>query len=637
LRSRLGALIAALLLARAASARAQATAVVVDGDVRLRRADVAEARRVGQPLPADGATVRRAALPGETIALQVVVIAGAAPLEKTALALSDLVGPDGGRLRSAVFREHYRHVDRRSRNDRTPSESLGWRPGARPPDAAVLGDVPDALLPIAIDARPVAPPPAVPAGATGALWVDVDVPDGARPGRFRGTATLEADGAPLARFAIAIDVGPTPLPYRATGVFIYYEAARLTTRIGVAGPLVERQLWQLLHAHHIDALAPLTQPADVERLSVASDGSLFSDALAYHGPGAGRAPAIVALGPYGTLGAPTPEVLARVDAMVNRLPVGPEPFLYAIDETCTSSRAADWQHALAAHPPPRPLPVAQTCDDPPARQAVDIAMLSAGSFNRATTIEARAAGRRAFIYNGVLPRTGTLLLDADPRGLIANGWIAAAAAIERWFYWESIFWDDDNRGGHGPIDPFVTSETFHNADGDSALGDGLLLYPGRQLGRFASSSLEKDAVFPSLRLKAIRRGIQDAGLIALAARERPEEAAQLVARALPGGLDEVDRDGPPSWPAAPLSFADARAALRALVTRPAPMSDDDVRAAFQDLAQRRRAAIPVIPPPPPKPAGRRRPAIAALGAAIAALAMLGLAARARYSRRRGRR
>jgi hypothetical protein len=628
----------AALLTRAASARAQANAVVVDGDVRLRRADVAEARRVGQPLPADGGTITRAALPGETIAFQVVVIAGATPVEKTALALSDLVGPGGGRLRTAVFRERYLHIDRRSRNDRTAGESLGWRPGARPPDAAVLGDVPDALLPVAIDARPVAPPPAVPAGATGAFWVDVDVPDGVWHGRFTGTATLEADGAALARFTVAIDVRPTPLPYRATGVFIYYEAARLTARIGPAGPVVERQLWQLLHAHHVDALAPLTQVADVERLSAAYDGSLFSDALGYQGPGVRRAPAIVALGPYGTLGAPTPAALARVDAMINGLPVGPEPFLYAIDETCTSPRAADWQRALAAHPPPRPLPVAQTCDDPPARQAVNIAMLSAGSFRRETTIEARAAGRRAFIYNGVQPRTGTLLLDADPRGLIANGWIAAAAAIERWFYWESIFWDDDNRGGHGPIDPFVTTETFHNADGDSALGDGLLLYPGRQIGKFAASSLGTDAVFPSLRLKAIRRGIQDAGLIALAARERPEETAQLVARALPAALDEVDRDGPPSWLAAPLSFADARAALRALVTRPASMSDDEVRAAFQDLAQRRQSAVPVIATPTPPPgAGRRRPAIAALGAAIAALAMLGLAGRARYSRRRGRR
>jgi hypothetical protein len=359
----------------------------------------------------------------------------------------------------------------------------------------------------------------------------------------------------------------------------------------------------------------------VERLSAAYDGSLFTDPLGYQGPGAGRAPAVVALGTYGTLGNPTPDALAQANAMLTRLPAGPEPFIYAIDESCASPRAADWQRLLAAHPPPRPLAVAQTCDDPPARQAVDIAMISAFGFNRGTTVEARASGRRAFIYNGVLPRTGTLMLDADPRGLIANGWIAAVAAIERWFYWESIFWDDDNRGGRGPIDPFVTVETFHNTEGDCQLSDGLLLYPGRQIGRFASSSLGTDQVLPSLRLKAIRRGIEDAGLLALAARERPDEAARILAQAIPGALDEVGQEGPATWPSDPLSFAKAREALRTLITQGAPMTDVGVRAAFEDLAQRRSATIPLLASPP-APSRVRYRRIAGLAAGIAALLLV---------------
>ena len=259
---------------RANAAPSDATVVVVDGDVRLRRADTAEAQRSGQPLPPAGGTVARAAQPGETIAFQVVVIAGAAPVRATTLALSDLVGPQAARLRASVFREHYVRVDRRSRNDRSPDESLGWSPGARLPDAATIGDVPDALLPIAVDARPVAPPPAVPAGATGAFWVDVDVPDGVPPGRYSGGATLDGDGASLARFTIAIDVRPTPLPYRAAGVFIYYEPERLESRMpGGDAAAIERQLWQLLHAHHVDAMAPLARVADVERLASAYDGS----------------------------------------------------------------------------------------------------------------------------------------------------------------------------------------------------------------------------------------------------------------------------------------------------------------------------------------------------------------------------
>src|SRR6185436_1064910 len=184
-------------------------------------ADTVVARRAGEPLAADGGQVARVALRGETVAFQVVVVAGAAPVRAAALTLSDLAGPEGARLRAAVFREHYLRVDRRSRNDRVAGESLAWRPGARPSDADMLGDVPDALLPAAVDPTPVMPPPAVPAGALGAFWVDVDVPDASPPGRYAGVATVEGDGAVLARFAVAVDVRPTPLPFRAASVFIY--------------------------------------------------------------------------------------------------------------------------------------------------------------------------------------------------------------------------------------------------------------------------------------------------------------------------------------------------------------------------------------------------------------------------------
>src|SRR6185369_9224710 len=216
-------LIVCVFAGLAAARTARSEVLAVDGVVRLRREDAALARRVGERLPAAGGTVSRAAQRGETIAFQIVVVAADRPIGKTELTLSEPVGPGGARLRTDLFRQHYRHVAARSRNERTPNESLGWHPGARPPDRAMLGDVPDALLPVAVDPRPVTGPIAVAAGATGAFWVDVDVPDGAPPGRYQGDGKLEADGAVLAAFTIAIDVRPTPLPFGAAGVFIYYE------------------------------------------------------------------------------------------------------------------------------------------------------------------------------------------------------------------------------------------------------------------------------------------------------------------------------------------------------------------------------------------------------------------------------
>jgi len=633
--------------ALAAAAGPPARVFALDDEVRVRRADAARAAALGRELGVGGGdAIALTALRGETVAFQVVVVAApAAPLDRVGVSLSAFAAGDGPgtaargepRPRADLFRAHYLTVDARSRNDRRPAESLGWAPGARPADDDVRGEVPDALIPIGLDPTPVMPPPAVPAGRTGALWIDVEVPAATPAGGYVATAVVTAGAATapttIARFTVQLQVLPAALPYRATSAFVFYETDRLGLRMGVQDP-AERQLWRLLHAHQIDALAPLGSAADVARLRAVYDGTLFA-ADGYAGAGVGVPPLVVALGAYGMLGAPTPASLARADAMLAALP-GPAPpargivdvFLYAIDETCASPRAGDWRRALAGRATTRGLLVAQTCNDPVDRQPVDVAMVSAGGFARAMPALARAAGRRAWIYNGVLPHTGTLQLDADPRGLLANGWIAAVMNIERWFYWESIFWSDDNRGGRGAIDPFTTAESFHNGDGDSALGDGLLLYPGRLQGAFAARSLGADGVLPSIRLKMLRRGIQDAGIIALAAREQPAETAAVVARALPAALDEASPERPASWDTAALRFTAARAALRRLITRADPIAPAEIASIFEDLAARRRTAVPLAPAPGPAKNLRARVrgavAVALGGLVLAALVTAGI-------------
>ena len=578
------------LVASAGVAHAQPAAVfAVPDELRLRRQDVQLARSAGQPLGAEGAIVTVDAFRGETVAFQVALVAGDAPIGAATLAISPF--GDGSAPRTESFREHTVAVTRRSHNDRRPGESLGWTPGARPDDSAMLGEVPDALIPIAVDATPIDPPPVAPPNTVALFWVDLVVPDATPAALYTATARVVADGATVARFLVRARVAPTPLPFRATSVFVYYEPPRLAARIGDAAE-VERQLWRLLHAHQIDAIASLADATEAERLADAFDGTLFTAARGYDGPGAGLPPAVAAIGAYGALKGPTPPALDRAAAIAALLhPHVPDLFVYAIDEQCDNPRAADWVAALKARPDIQGVAVGQTCARPASRQAADIAILSPDAFGFDSGRDAAASGKRAWIYNGALPATGTLLLDADPRGLTANGWIAAAAAIPRWFYWESTFWDDDNRGGRGPVDPFVTAESFHNADGDTALGDGLLLYPGRQTGRFAAHSLGVAGVLPSLRLKALRRGIEDAGLIALAMRDQPKETARIVAAAIPRVLDEAPGESRPSWS----GFAEARTQLRRLVVRDAAMTPAEVQAAFRDLRLRRNPGAPRAP------------------------------------------
>jgi hypothetical protein len=574
--------------------------VIVDDEIRVRRDDQQTAVATGQVLPLADGRVTLTALRGETVAFQVIIFDQSPLPGAAAIAVAPFADPSGPRVE--LWRQHFVTVQERSRNERRPDESLGWSAGARAPDDAMLGEVPDALIPLTIDDRP------RPSSTWEAFWVDLFVPEAATPGPHATTASVTVGGALSARFTLAVDVKAAVLPYRAVSAFAFYEPARLEQRIG-DGPAAERQLWQLLHAHHLDALAPLTAVADVDRLADVFSGALFSAEQGYAGPGMHQPPAVAALGAYGQLGDPTPATIATVRTMVERLArlapsssdathaAAPELFLYAVDEDCASPRAADWKKALGGLALALPVAVGQTCAQPPAQQAADVALIPGPSFTRDLVGAARAAGRRAWIYNGALPRTGTLLLDAPPRGLLVNGWIAALTDIDRWFYWESTFWNDDNPGGHGAVDPFVNPATFHNRDGDTALGDGLLVYPGRQRAPFAGDSFGFAGVFPSLRLKLIRRGIEDAGYLILAAREHPVEATRIAAQAVPALMDEAAADQPASWDAATDEgrprFARARAALGALIARGDPLTADQRARIVERLARQRRAEVPV--------------------------------------------
>jgi hypothetical protein len=581
--------------AQAPAAGGGPTVYTVDDETRVRRADLPVVQARGRAVSPTGELALQA-LRGETVAFQVVVAAGPAPVTSVAISIPDLTPADGSspgarRVRADVFREHYLKVDKRTRNRHQPRDSLGWEPDARPENDEVMGEVPDALIPIAVDARAVLTPPDVPSGQTGAFWVDLFVPETLPAGAYAAEAQVKGDGAVLARFPIKLTVAASVMPYRITGTFMFYETESLEKRMGKSDK-AERQLWQLLHAHHIDALAQLNRDNQIKDLRDVYDGSLFKEKAGYVGPGVGLPPSVVAFGTYGALGSPKDESIERIGDMNEALPKGiDDVFHYAIDENCKSTYGADWKEALAKMPAGKRVRVGQTCNWPPEKQAVDFPMIPAQSFGRAAPSAARALGKRAWIYNGRMPMTGTMVLDADPRGLVANGWISAAFAIDRWFYWESVFWNDDNAGGHGRIDPYVDIETFHNDDADVALFDGLVLYPGRQEGKFENHSLGVDALFPSVRLKAMRRGIQDAGLIALAAREHPEDVKRIVLDRIPKALDEAPLIERAAWDRPGGGFVEARAALRALITNPAPLPASQAHASFEALASVRPATI----------------------------------------------
>lgn len=560
---------------KAAPATEARVSVVSDAERISSTQGVTESMRgIGNPIWRPNDRIELVGLPGEVVAFQVVVSAGQHDLQDIQVEIMGVSGP--GELTEQSFQRFILHeipFPRRS-GGKTPGESLGWEKQATPWAPEPGTRIPDPLIPVehapAWDAYPLQ----VPAKRQRVIWIDVDLSGDVEPGKYSARVEVRSASEELAVVPLKLEVGNAKLPYAAARTMLYFEPARLEKRVGSKS--ATRHFLQLVHAHHITSAVPLESREQIEAAKGLIDGSLFTSASGYRGAGVGVGASAIPLGAYGTLGEPTPERLKLVEELLERLetlgvrdqPGAQDVFLYAIDEQCESPRGKAWREALDGSQSARlrRLRVGQTCSDAPASQAVDLPIVFASEFSAQTASAARAAGKRAWIYNGVLPQTGSFLTDAYPISLRANAWIQARYGIERWFYWHAAFWDDSNRGGKGPYDPFATSETFHNQHGDFCNGDGVLVYPGRQ-AEFPAHDLAFDGVVASIRLKQWRRGIQDVGYIQLARAKFPHETDVILRERVPAALHEVSGAREPRWATTARGWEEARRKLFELITR----------------------------------------------------------------------
>ncbi|HKY40929.1 MAG TPA: glycoside hydrolase domain-containing protein [Polyangiaceae bacterium] len=143
------------------------------------------------------------------------------------------------------------------------------------------------------------------------------------------------------------------------------------------------------------------------------------------------------------------------------------------------------------------------------------------------------SGVRYWTYNGRPPQAGSMILDSDGAALRTWGWIAERYQVELWYAWEGLYFSDRyNRGGPTDVlrDP-VTFDERSRGGSDWGNGDGLLAYPGPRA---------------SLRLKALRRGLQDRLLLRqLRACASSAAAERIAMRMVPRALGEGQ--GAASW------------------------------------------------------------------------------------------
>ena len=490
------------------------------------------------------------ALRGEVVAFQVALESRAAEPRAIEGKLSAFLGGQvdlGAKV--DAFSEYFVEIKRTSAS--TSGSGLAWAANGQP-DPPVLGFQADALVPNR--------PAQSKSGERGALWFDITVPEKASPGIYESTLVLTAGGAEVGKRTVRIRVLDGAMPYAAHAVMAYYDPPNLDLRMG--GHAAEGQLRALLHAHHVGSFRTTLTMADLEADEPYLTGAAY-DPSKYSGPGAGKGEGVVVLGAYGDLGEPAESkipLLAQMVGKLDALKLTNQAFLYAVDEDCASPWPGAWRQLLDANPDTKALRVGATCYTDPRSQKSDVVMTMPESFNPEAADAARSAGKQVWAYNGKRPFGGPMVIDTPAVDLRVNAWISERHGIPRWFYWEVSSWTKKGGGktADTDTDPYTVAESFRNRAGDYSNGDGILVYPGRQVVP-GMVDFGQDEVFPSVRLKNIRRGVQDAGYIELARAKDRVKADAVVERIVPVSMRSAR--GKAAWPTRGKDFLDARREL----------------------------------------------------------------------------
>jgi hypothetical protein len=159
-------------------------------------------------------------------------------------------------------------------------------------------------------------------------------------------------------------------------------------------------------------------------------------------------------------------------------------------------------------------------------------------------------------YQSAPPHGGSMVLDAVTPGTRTWGWIAWRWNIGLWYVWDALYWHDrHNRHGKPlpgkPMIAAIDPVSFDDGE-DHGNFDGVLALPHRGGCR------------PTLRLAAIRRGMQDKQLLDLAARCNRQATEALAARMMPRALGDAPRGSKRSWSSDESVWEQARRDLIAL-------------------------------------------------------------------------
>ncbi|HEY3323158.1 MAG TPA: glycoside hydrolase domain-containing protein [Planctomycetota bacterium] len=511
-----------------------------------------------------------------------ILVRSDAPIAGIKLEAGDLCGPLGALKGSSarLYRQHAVRIE--NGTHRNATFKADWYPDPLIPfQHPVAGKT-------LTGARIAAVPFDLPASETHGFWVDLFVPEDARPGEYSGTYRVTtADGKPidvpvsLTVWNFTLPATPSLFsefgsPAHALRRYLQKRAKAVAPASLPAGteqadwPAVEEQCSQLLADHHLNAvpssklLTPAAQPDGSFKISSEQIKSLRDFIDRYH------VNAIQTPHPSSAVKDPVAQGdklrawLAAFDAAAKELD---RPnivlFTYLKDEPNTADDYAyvqKWGRAVReAKSVVKVLVVEQTYTKPgmggadsawgDLYGAIDIWVPLFSLHDQESAAKRQALGEQIWTYTALCQGKPTPWWHIDYP--LLNYRVPASIAwrchMKGLLYWGGLsYWGDAD-------DPWTDVPKYYGngkpQQGQKGIvfnGEGSLVYPARAIGY--------DGIAPTIRLKALRDGIEDFEYLALLERAGKSDEADKILRPLAESWFSWEKD-PAAWQAARTKLA----------------------------------------------------------------------------------